>query len=212
MYGFIVPTHKVCVLADKTELVSGVCLWCCFIYFCPSICHVDDVPIAIWAYDDTCEVLLINLTIFLCICYFAFFYWPYVSANDAGNIYLSLWLGYRRLYGFQPCLKTAHLVIGLHNTLRSFGFRRRSADLEEEDLPCQAPGAWRTPNKRRWENPWLTDSSRLQDLPDEHGTDRRITPDLCPSGNLRPRAPHTLHQIGSKRKEMEEVERLKKGR
>jgi hypothetical protein len=73
MYGFIVPTHKVCVLADKTELVSGVCLWCCFIYFCPSICHVDDVPIAIWAYDDTCEVLLINLTIFLCICYFAFF-------------------------------------------------------------------------------------------------------------------------------------------
>ena len=47
----------------------------------------DDVPIAIWAYDDTCEVLLINQNIFLCLCYFGFFGWPYVNGNDAANRY-----------------------------------------------------------------------------------------------------------------------------
>ena len=56
----------------------------------------DDVPIAVWAYDGTCEVLLIYLTIFSCLCYFAFFGWPYVNANDAGDRYL--FLKYRKWF------------------------------------------------------------------------------------------------------------------
>jgi hypothetical protein len=52
MYEFILLMHKVCVVVEKSELVSmhcaivvfssvyiGVCLGCCFIYFGLSICH-----------------------------------------------------------------------------------------------------------------------------------------------------------------------------
>jgi hypothetical protein len=53
MYEFILLMYKVCVVAEKSELVSmhcavvvvfssvyiGVCLGCCFIYFGLSICH-----------------------------------------------------------------------------------------------------------------------------------------------------------------------------
>ena len=41
-------------------------------------------------------MLLINLTIFSCLCYFAFFGWPYVNANDAGDRYL--FLKYRKWF------------------------------------------------------------------------------------------------------------------
>jgi hypothetical protein len=60
-----------------------MCLWCYFIHLSVSICYC-------WWCDDACEVLLIDLNIFLCLCYFAFFGWPYVNASDAANIYLFL--------------------------------------------------------------------------------------------------------------------------
>jgi len=111
MYEFILLMHKVCLVAEKSELVSmhyyvvvvfsslyiAVCLGCCFIYLVLAYAIANGVPTAIWAYDDTYEVLLIirshdyhsfvifcftlqvghphmsNLAIFSCYCYFAFF-------------------------------------------------------------------------------------------------------------------------------------------
>jgi hypothetical protein len=127
MYEFILLMHNVCLVAEKSELVSmhcsvvvvfstlyiGVCLGCCFIYLVLSYAIVNGVPTAIWAYDDTCEVLLIicshdyhsfvifcftlqvghphmsNLAIFPCHCYFAFFP-PHVNDNNPGNRYILL--------------------------------------------------------------------------------------------------------------------------
>ena len=83
---------------------------CCFIYLVLAYAIANGVPTAIWAYDDTCDVLLIicshdyhsfvifyftlkvghphmsNLAIFSCHCYFTFFL-PYVNDNNARNKY-----------------------------------------------------------------------------------------------------------------------------
>ena len=45
--------------------IISVWLVCCFIYLSLSICHC-------WWCDNDCEVLLIYLNMFLCLCYFAF--------------------------------------------------------------------------------------------------------------------------------------------
>ena len=85
LYG--VTLHLLC-------LCFNSCLLCCYIHLLINIykCFpmlllilvwayaiADDVPITVWQYDDTYEVLLINVTIFPWLGYFAFFWVHHMS-------------------------------------------------------------------------------------------------------------------------------------
>jgi hypothetical protein len=106
-------------------------------------------------------------------------------------------------------METAHLITDLCDILWSLAFRHRSTFFairwtwRRRVYPIKhwKPGV--DPIREDKRTPDSPDSSRFQDLPDEHGMDGRITPDLRPSGSLLAQATHTLHQIRSKEEEME---------